>query len=257
MLCTAKRLGPILGEHMSSAGPLKYKRLLLKLSGEALMGKGAYGFDMSIAQRLARDVSDANKAGCVISVVVGGGNIFRGMAGAAAGMDRATADYMGMLATVMNALAFQNALEQHGTKARVLSAIPMPTVCESYVRAKALHHLEQGRVVIFAAGTGNPFFTTDTTAALRAIEMGCDAVAKATQVDGVYSADPKKDPNAIRYDTLTYADVLSRDLKVMDGAAIALARDNQLPDVFSIEEQGNLLKVLRGEARATVVSDRI
>ena len=245
------------GDDMSSAAPLKYKRLLLKLSGEALMGKGSFGFDMSVAQRLAKDVSEANRAGCVISVVVGGGNIFRGMAGAAAGMDRATADYMGMLATVMNALAFQNALEQHGTKARVLSAIPMPTVCESYVRAKALHHLDQGRVVIFAAGTGNPFFTTDTTAALRAIEMGCDAVAKATQVDGVYSADPKKDPKAVRYDTLTYADVLARDLKVMDGAAIALARDNHLPViVFSIEESGNLLKVLRGEARATVVSDK-
>ena len=188
--------------------------------------------------------------------MVGGGNIFRGLAGAAKGMDRATADYMGMLATVMNALAFQNALEQRGIQARVLSAIPMPTVCESYVRPKALHHLSEGRVVIFAAGTGNPFFTTDTTAALRAIEMGCDAVAKATQVDGVYSADPKKDPTAVRYDRLTYAEVLARDLKVMDGAAIALARDNQLPViVFSIEEPGNLLKVLRGEARATLVTD--
>jgi uridylate kinase len=239
-------------------GELKYKRLLLKLSGEALMGKGQYGFDMSVALRLATDVSEAVKAGCTIGVVVGGGNIFRGLAGAAKGMDRATADYMGMLATVMNALAFQNALEQVGTRGHVLSAIPMPTVCESYVRAKALHHLEQGRVVIFAAGTGNPFFTTDTTAALRAIEMGCDAVAKATQVDGVYSADPKKDPNAVRYDKLTYSEVLSRDLKVMDGAAIALARDNHLPViVFSIEEPGNLLKVLRGEARATVVADAV
>ena len=237
---------------MTGAGDLKYKRLLLKLSGEALMGKGQYGFDMSVAQRLAGDVAEANRAGCTISVVVGGGNIFRGMAGAA------TADYMGMLATVMNALAFQNALEQHGTAARVLSAIPMPTVCESYVRPKALHHMSQGRVVIFAAGTGNPFFTTDTTAALRAIEMNCDAVAKATQVDGVYSADPKKDPSAVRYDRLTYAEVLSRDLKVMDGAAIALARDNQLPViVFSIEEPGNLLKVLRGQAKATLVTDSV
>jgi uridylate kinase len=241
-----------------TTAPLKYKRLLLKLSGEALMGKGSYGFDMAVAQRLAGDVAEAVRAGCVISVVVGGGNIFRGMQGAAKGMDRATADYMGMLATVMNALAFQNALEQHGIGARVLSAIPMPTVCESYVRPKALHHLAQGRVVIFAAGTGNPFFTTDTTAALRAVEMGCDAVAKATQVDGIYTADPKKDPTATRYDRLTYAEVLAKDLKVMDGAAIALARDNQLPViVFSIEEPGNLLKVLRGEAKATVVTDQV
>jgi len=186
---------------------------------------------------------------------VGGGNIFRGLAGAAKGMDRATADYMGMLATVMNSLALQNALEQAGVDTRVLSAIPMPTVCEAFVRSKALHHLDSGRVVIFAAGTGNPFFTTDTTAALRAIEMNCEALAKATQVDGVYSADPKKERGAVRYDRLTYAEVLARDLKVMDGAAIALARDNRLPViVFSIEEPGNLLKVLRGEALATVVS---
>jgi uridylate kinase len=172
-------------------------------------------------------------------------------------MDRATGDYMGMLATVMNALAFQNALSHAKCEARVLSAIPMPTVCESYVRPKALHHLNKGRVVVFAAGTGNPFFTTDTAATLRAIEMDCDAVAKATQVDGVYSADPKLDPSAQRYDRLSYADVLARDLKVMDGAAIALARDNRLPViVFSIKEEGNLLKVLRGEARATVIEER-
>lgn len=239
---------------MSDTSALRYKRLCLKLSGEALSGKGAFGIDMAIATRLARDVTEATKAGCEFVVVVGGGNIFRGLAGAAKGMDRATADYMGMLATVMNALAFQNALELLGTQARVLSAIPMPTICESYVRAKALHHLEAGRVVICAAGTGNPFFTTDTTAALRAIELDCNAVAKATQVDGVYSADPKSDANAVRYDHLTYADVLARDLKVMDGAAIALARDNGLPViVFSIEEAGNLLKVLRGDARATVI----
>jgi uridylate kinase len=188
-------------------------------------------------------------------VVVGGGNIVRGMEFASRGMDRATADYMGMLGTVMNALAFQNVLEQQGTPARVLSAIPMPTVCEAYVRPKALHHMERGRVVIFAAGTGNPFFTTDTTAALRAIEMGCDAVVKATQVDGVYSADPKKDPAAVRFDHLTYDDVLQRNLKVMDGAAIALARDNELPViVFSIVESGNILKLLRGSARMTLVA---
>jgi uridylate kinase len=190
-------------------------------------------------------------------VVVGGGNIFRGLAGAARGMDRATADYMGMLATVMNALALQNGLEQAGVEARVLSAIPMPTVCEAFVHSKALHHLESRRVVIFAAGTGNPFFTTDTTAALRGIEMKCEVLAKATQVDGVYSADPKTDPGAARFEKLTYGEVLARDLKVMDGAAIALARDNDLPViVFSIEETGNFLKVLRGEARATLISGR-
>jgi uridylate kinase len=206
---------------------------------------------------LAGDIKQAMLAGAEIAVVVGGGNIFRGLTGAAEGMDRATADYMGMLATVMNALALQNGLEQQGVQARVLSAIPMPTVCEAFVRSKALHHLESKRVVIFAAGTGNPYFTTDTTAALRAVEMNCDALAKATQVDGVYSADPKKDPKAVRHDRLSYAEVLARDLKVADGTAIALARDNRLPViVFSILEPGNLLKVLRGEAVATVIADR-
>jgi len=233
---------------------LRYKRLLLKLSGEALMGKQAYGIDMSVCNRLAADIKEVVDAGVQLAVVVGGGNIFRGLAAAAKGMDRATADYMGMLGTVMNALAFQNALEQARVDTRVLSAISMPTVCEAYVRPKALHHLEAGRVVIFAAGTGNPFFTTDTTAALRAIEMGCDVLAKATQVDGVYSADPKKDPAAVRYDRLTYGEVLARNLKVMDGAAIALARDNELPViVFSIEETGNILKVLKGEARMSLI----
>ena len=237
-----------------SGKPLAYKRLLLKLSGEALMGKGPSGIDIAVVDRLAREISEAVAAGCQIAVVVGGGNIFRGLAGAAEGMERATADYMGMLATVMNALALHSALENAETPARVLSAIPMPTVCESYIRPKALHHMEQGRVVIFAAGTGNPFFTTDTAATLRAIEMGCDAVAKATQVDGVYDADPRKVRTAKRLDRLSYSEVLSRDLKVMDGAAIALARDNGLPViVFSIEEAGNLLKVLRGEGRATVI----
>jgi uridylate kinase len=236
------------------ASRLRYQRLLLKLSGEALMGKNPYGVDMAVCMRLARDIKEAVDAGVELAVVVGGGNIFRGLAGVAKGMDRATADYMGMLATVMNALAFQNALEQVKVDTRVLSAISMPTVCETYVRPKALHHLEAGRVVIFAAGTGNPYFTTDTTAALRAIEMGCGALAKATQVDGVYSADPKRDPAAVRYDRLTYGEVLARDLKVMDGAAIALARDNNLPViVFSIEESGNILKVLNGEARMTVI----
>jgi uridylate kinase len=233
---------------------LRYKRLLLKLSGEALMGKQPYGIDMSVADRLSKDIAEATEAGAEIAIVVGGGNIFRGLSGAAKGMDRATADYMGMLATVMNALAFQNALDHRGVPARVLSAIPMPTVCESYVRPKALSYLAKSQVVLFAAGTGNPFFTTDTAAVLRGIEMNCDAVLKATQVDGVYSADPKKDPRAERFDRLSYAEVLAKDLKVMDGAAIALARDNGLPlIVVSIEEPGNLLKVLRGEARQTII----
>jgi uridylate kinase len=238
----------------NAAQKLRYKRLMLKVSGEALMGNAGYGFDVEVARRLAHDVKLAVEAGAEISIVVGGGNIFRGMAGAATGMDRATADYMGMLATVMNALAFANVLESAGTPARVLSAIPMPTVCESYVRPKALHHLAMGRVVVFAAGTGNPYFTTDTTAVLRGIETNCEVVVKATQVDGVYTADPKKDPTATRYDRLTYAEVLAKDLKVMDGAAIALARDNNMPVlVCSIEEPGNFVRVLHGEAHATVI----
>lgn len=233
----------------------RFKRLLLKLSGEALMGAGAYGIDLKVVERLAGDVKKAVDAGAQIAIVIGGGNIFRGVAGAADGMDRASADYMGMLATVMNALAFQSGLEKQGVAARVMSAIPMPSVCESYVRARALYHLEKGRVVICTAGTGSPFFTTDTAAALRAIELNCDAVAKATKVDGVYSADPAKDPNAKRFDTLSYRDVLANDLQVMDGAAIALARDNNLPViVFSISEPGNLLGILKGEGRMTVVS---
>ena len=238
---------------MAGTAP-KYKRLLLKLSGEALMGSGAYGFDMATASRIARDIAAARALGTDICVVVGGGNIFRGMDGAARGLPRGTADYMGMLATVMNALALRGVLEAEGVPTRVMSAIPMPTVCESFSADKARHHLAKGRVVIFGGGTGNPFFTTDTTAALRAAEMGCDAIAKATQVDGIYSADPKKDPNAKRYDTLTYAEVLQRDLKVMDGAAIALARDSGIPViVFSIREDGNLVKLVKGEARATIV----
>ena len=231
-----------------------YKRILLKLSGEALMGHGDYGIDMDVAKRLAADIHEVIEAGYEIAVVVGGGNIFRGLAGAAAGMERAAADYMGMLATVMNALAFQNALEFMKVPSRVLSAISMPTVCETFVRSKALHHLRKGRVVIFAAGTGNPFFTTDTTAALRAVEMNCDVMLKATQVDGVYSADPKTNADAVRYDRLSYNEVLARDLKVMDGAAIALARDNNLPVVvFSIAERGAVLKVLGGQIPGTIV----
>src|SRR5262245_43545458 len=241
----------------NSAHGFRYRRLLVKLSGEALMGKATYGLDVEVVTRLCSEIKEVVEAGAEIAVVVGGGNIFRGLAGAAKGMDRATADYMGMLATVMNALALQSAFERLGVPARVLSAIPMPTVCESFVRSKALHHLAMKRVVIFAAGTGSPYFTTDTTAALRAVETSCDALAKATQVDGVYSDDPKRNPGAVRYDRLTYGEVLSRDLQVMDGAAIALARDNALPIVvFSIQEPGNLLKVLRGEARATVIEGR-
>jgi uridylate kinase len=238
----------------AQAAKLKYKRLLLKLSGEALMGKQPYGIDMGVADRLSHDIAEATAAGAEIAIVIGGGNIFRGLTGAAKGMDRATADYMGMLATVMNALAFQNALDHRGVPARVLSAIPMQTICESYVRPKALSYMAKSQVVLFAAGTGNPFFTTDTAAVLRGIEMNCDAVLKATQVDGVYSADPKKHADAKRFDRLSYSEVLANDLKVMDGAAIALARDNGLPlIVVSIEEPGNLLKVLRGEARQTII----
>ncbi len=238
------------------ATPL-YKRALIKLSGEALMGDSAYGIDVPTVARIAADVKEAAETGCEICLVIGGGNIFRGVAGAAGGMERGTADYMGMLATVMNALAFHGALEQAGVEARVLSAIPMATVCEPFTTPRAKRHLSKGRVVIFAAGTGNPFFTTDTGAALRAAEMGCDALIKATQVDGVYSADPKTSPDAERYETLTFSDVLARDLRVMDAAAIALARDNNIPIVVgALGESGNLAKILCGTARATVVRSK-
>lgn len=231
-----------------------YKRLLLKLSGEALMGDKDYGIDMAVVERMAQEIKEAIALGFEICVVLGGGNIFRGLAGAAEGMDRANGDYMGMLATVMNALAMQNALEHCGCPSRVLSAIPMPTVCEPFVRPRALSHLQKGRVVIFAAGTGNPFFTTDSAAALRAAEMKCDALLKGTQVDGIYTADPKHDPDAKRYDTLSYQDVLAKDLKVMDGAAIAIARDNDIPViVFSMSDKGNLCQVLQKNGAYTLV----
>lgn len=236
---------------------LLYKRILLKLSGEALMGEGGYGIDTETVQRIARDISEAVQAGAEICVVVGGGNIFRGLSGAAQGMDRANADYMGMLATVMNGIALRNAFEQIDVDARVMSAIPMPTVCESYIRPRAVRHLNKGRIVIFVAGSGNPFFTTDTASALRAAEMNCDVLAKATQVNGVYTADPKKDPSATRYNKLSFDDVLTENLKIMDGAAITLARDNNIPIlVFSIWEQGNVLKVLNGSAESTLVSNK-
>jgi len=233
---------------------LKYKRVLLKLSGEALMGEGTYGIDHILVERIAEEIKLAGTAGHEICLVVGGGNIFRGLSAAKNGFDRASADYMGMLATVMNALAVQNALEAMAVQTRVQSAIPMSSVCEPYIRRRAMRHLEKGRTVIFAAGTGNPFFTTDTAAALRAAEMSCDVLVKGTQVDGVYSADPKTDKNAKRYDSLSYREVLSKDLKIMDAAAIALCRDNKIPIVvFSILEKGELARVLAGGGTSTVI----
>ena len=235
----------------------KYRRVLLKISGEALMGKEAYGIDTGTVERIAADVKDAVAAGSQLCLVIGGGNIFRGLAGAAKGIERATADYMGMLATVMNALAMQAALERIGVPTRVQSAIPMTSVCEPYIRRRAIRHMEKGRVVIFAAGTGNPFFTTDTAAALRAAEMNCNAMLKGTQVDGVYSADPKKVADAVRYDTLTYHDVLARDLQVMDASAVSLSRENGIPIiVFSIHDRGSLAAVLGGTGRCTVIEER-
>ena len=234
--------------------PPSYKRVMLKVSGEALMGNGDYGLDTHTCRRIAEDVRDAVALGVEVCMVIGGGNIFRGIAGAAAGMDRAQADYMGMLATVMNALGMQSALEQAGVPTRVQSAIAMQSVCEPYIRRRAMRHMEKGRVVIFAAGTGNPFFTTDTAAALRAAEMGCDALFKGTQVDGVYAADPRKNPQAERYVTLTYLDMLARDLAVMDAAAISLCRENKLPIiVFNIHEPGAFTAVMRGEGKFTTV----
>ena len=235
----------------------KYRRVLLKVSGEALMGSQSYGIDVATVERIAADVKDATLVGAQICMVVGGGNIFRGLSGAAAGIDRATADYMGMLATIMNALAMQAALERMGLQTRVQSAIPMMSICEPYIRRRAIRHMEKGRAVIFAAGTGNPFFTTDTAAALRAAEMSCDAMFKATQVDGVYSDDPKRVKDAERYDFLSYHEVLSRDLKVMDASAISLSRENGIPIiVFSIHERGNLSAILKGTGRCTVIGER-
>jgi len=234
-----------------------YKRVLLKISGEALMGNREYGLDNETIAAIAEDVKAVTEMGVQVCLVIGGGNIFRGVSGAATGMDRAQADYMGMLATVMNALAMQNALEQRGVPVRVQSAIPMSSVCEPYIRRRAERHMEKGRVVIFAAGTGNPFFTTDTAAALRAAEMRCDALLKGTQVDGVYSADPRKDPKAERYDELSYLEVLSRDLAVMDAAAISLARENGLPIlVFNIHEPGSFAQVMRGEGKFTRIVEK-
>ena len=237
---------------------LKYRRVLLKVSGEALMGDRDYGLDPVMVQRIADEIQSVHDLGVELCLVIGGGNIFRGLSGAAIGMERASADYMGMLATVINALALQNALEGIAVHTRVLSAIPMAAICEPYIRRRAVRHLEKGRVVIFAAGTGNPFFTTDTAAALRASEMGCHALLKATKVDGVYSADPRRDPKAQRYEKLGYLEVLSRDLKVMDASAISLARENRIPIlVFSIQEPGGFAAVIKGTGRYTAVTDEV
>jgi uridylate kinase len=234
----------------------RYARVLLKVSGEALMGDQQYGIDLATVDRIAEEVRSVTDLGVEVCLVIGGGNIFRGLQGAAKGMERASADYMGMLATVMNALAMQNALERQQVNTWVVSAIPMTSICEPYIRRRAIRHLEKKRVVIFAAGTGNPFFTTDTAAALRAAEMGCNALLKGTQVDGVYSADPKLDPKAERYDTLTYMDVLANDLKVMDASAISLARENRIPIlVFSIHEPGSFAAVLSGSGRCTIIAE--
>jgi uridylate kinase len=234
----------------------RFNRILLKLSGEALIGQGQFGIDPGAVAGLAGEIAAAKSQGHELCLVVGGGNIFRGMAAAAKGFDRASADYMGMLATVMNALALQGALEKIGVDTRVQSAIPMASVSEPYIRRRALRHIEKGRIVLFAAGTGNPYFTTDTAAALRAAEMGCDALFKGTSVDGVYNADPKKVADATRYETLSYNKVLSDDLKVMDAAAVALCRDNDIPIVvFNIRQAGNLAEVLAGRGLATIVQD--
>ena len=239
---------------MPDAKP-RFKRILLKLSGEAGVGGEGFGIDPKTLQGVSEDIAQVVNAGIQVCLVVGGGNIFRGAALAEAGMERASADYMGMLATVMNALALQASLEKIGVYTRVQSAIPMEAVCEPYIRRRALRHLEKGRVVIFAAGLGAPFFTTDTPAALRAAEMGCDALLKGTSVDGVYTADPKTNPDAKRYETLSYQEVLSKNLRVMDTSAVSLMRDNHIPImVFNIRERGNLLKVLSGEGVFTTIS---
>ena len=235
---------------------LKYRRILLKLSGEGLMGPKESGLDPNTVDRICTEIADVHALGVQVCLVIGAGNIFRGMAGTAIGIERTSADYMGMLATVMNALAVQSVLEGKGVPSRVQSAIPMATVCEPYIRRRAMRHMEKGRVVIFAAGTGNPFFTTDTAAALRAVEMDCDALLKGTQVDGVYDVDPKITESANRYDRLSYNDVITRDLRVMDTSAIALARENRVPIlVFSIHNPGVLSEVVHGQGTYTLIED--
>ena len=233
----------------------KYKRVLLKMSGEAFAGTQRMGWDRDILHTIAKDIKDAAKAGVEMCIVVGGGNLVRGSQWAAEGMDRASADYMGMLATVINALALQGVLESMGAECRVVSVSPVTNICEEYVRNRCFSHLEKGRIIIFAGGTGNPYFTTDTAAALRASEMKCDALLKGTMVDGIYDADPKKDPTASRFERLTYLEVLSKDLKIMDTAAVALARENQIPIlVFSIYKKGELARILQGAGEYTLVA---
>jgi uridylate kinase len=242
---------------MSDDAPPRYRRVLLKISGEVLMGDQGYGIDTKTVASVADEIAQVKATGVQLCLVIGGGNIFRGLSTAATGMDRAQADYMGMLATIMNALAMQDALEKRGVHTRVQSAIPMAQISEPYIRRRALRHLEKGRVVIFAAGVGAPFFTTDTGAALRAAEMGVDALFKGTSVDGVYTADPKKDRDARRYERLSYQDVLSQNLRVMDASAIAMMRDNAIPIVvFSIRQRGALLEVLEGRGVHTVIDDQ-
>jgi uridylate kinase len=237
--------------------PLAYRRILLKLSGEALMGSEDYGIDPKVIGRIAREIIEARDAGAEVALVIGGGNIFRGAGLAASGMDRVTGDQMGMLATVINALAMQDALEKLGAKVRVMSALKINDVCEDYIRRRAVRHLEKGRIAIFAAGTGNPFFTTDSGAALRAIEIEADLLLKATKVDGVYDKDPRKFPDAKRFDTLTYDEVLSRGLEVMDTAAFALCRDSAVPlRIYDLSVPGNLMNILRGENIGTLVEGR-
>jgi uridylate kinase len=235
---------------------ITYKRVLLKLSGEALMGDLGYGIDPKIVQQIAQEVAEVVKSGVQLAIVVGGGNIFRGVKGASAGMDRATADYIGMIATVMNAMTLQDALEKIGIQTRVQSAIAMQEVAEPYIRRRAIRHLEKGRVVVFGAGSGNPFFTTDTTAALRAAEIDADVIFKATKVDGIYDSDPKTNPNARRYQSLTYTHVLTHDLRVMDSTAIALCKENSIPIVvFDLSVRGNINRAVIGEAVGTLVGD--
>ncbi len=234
---------------------LKFKRVLFKVSGEAMMGDQPFGHDTTAISKICNQIISAVKLGCELSVVVGGGNIFRGVSKAAEGMERVTADYMGMLATCINGLALQSALDKAGVETRMLSAIHMNSICEPYIKRRAARHMEKNRVVIFAAGTGNPFFTTDTAAVLRAVEMNCDAILKGTQVDGVYSADPKIDKTAVRYDKVKYIDVLKQDLKVMDQTAITLAKSNKLPIVvFSIKEENALSSVLQGTGKFTIIN---
>ncbi|WCR54174.1 MAG: Uridylate kinase [Wolbachia endosymbiont of Ctenocephalides orientis wCori] len=234
---------------------VKYSRVLFKISGEALMGTKPFGHDMDVINQLSKDIAEVYRLGVQICIVVGGGNIFRGTSASLSGCERASSDYIGMLATIINALILQNFLEKNLVASRVLSAIPMATVCEPYIRRKAIRHLEKKRVVVFAAGTGNPFFTTDTAGALRAVEMNCDVILKGTQVNGVYSADPKKNEDAVMYDKLSYTDLLTRDLKVMDASAISLARENSIPIiVFSLKEE-KIANIIKGKGTCTIVSD--